>query len=80
MRHPIGAAQNHPISPVPSEEESRLDDLARRLGAAFRDASPESVRGVVVAAWSSFASSKIRDFVPVLVERTARTQRRVTPM
>lgn len=56
-----------------------IDDEARavgqindRLAASFPDLAPEVVARTVQSCYLEFASSPIREFVPVLVERLAK--------
>lgn len=57
-----------------AEEERRMiDQVAERLAAAHPDIPAESVDEAVVAAHARFDGRRIRDFVPLFVERTATT-------
>jgi len=62
---------------APSDSEVRaVEDLIRRLVARFPDVPADSVRQIVNASWDTFTDKPIRDFVPVLVERSAHEQLR----
>ena len=62
---------------APSDSEVRaVEDLIRRLVARFPDVPADSVRQIVNASWDTFTDKPIRDFVPVLVERSAQEQLR----
>jgi hypothetical protein len=63
--------------PVPSESEVRaVESLITRLAGRFPDVPADSVRQIVNASWDEFTGTPIRDFVPVLVERSARERLR----
>ncbi len=53
-------------------EERELDRIIEGLQRAFPNVKPRVVRHAVRQAHQGFASSPIRDFVPLLVERAAR--------
>lgn len=57
-----------------AEEERRMiDQVGQRLAAAHPDIPAESVDAAVVAAHARFEGRRIRDFVPLFVERAAKT-------
>ena len=57
------------------EHEARaLEEVVQRLVARFPDVAEDRVRDIVRAAHQEFANRPIRDFVPVFVERAARTE------
>ncbi|WP_396923118.1 three-helix bundle dimerization domain-containing protein [Mycolicibacterium sp.] len=53
-------------------EQAALTEIGRRLTLEFPQATPEDVDAAVKLAYSRFASSTIRDFVPLFVEKHAR--------
>ncbi|MEY9964745.1 hypothetical protein ABIA33_002787 [Streptacidiphilus sp. MAP12-16] len=54
-------------------EDEAVRHIADRLKAAYQDRhAPERVEAAVAAALDHFQDTRIRDFVPVLVERRAR--------
>jgi hypothetical protein len=55
-------------------EQMLLRDVERRLTTKYAHVAPEQVSSVVQAARARFDESPIRDFVPLLVERRARTE------
>ncbi|WP_431236080.1 three-helix bundle dimerization domain-containing protein (plasmid) [Mycolicibacterium psychrotolerans] len=55
-------------------EGARIHDVERRLIDTYPNVAPTEVVAVIAQARQSFADSKIRDFIPVLVERRARRQ------
>ena len=56
------------------EDEVRaVAEVAQRLAASFPDVAPDVVQDTVHASHQRFAGSPIRDFVPVLVERAAKS-------
>lgn len=56
---------------TPDDEMRAIDRLIVRLNARFADIPAETVREAVHAAYDEFKGKPIRDFVPVLVERSA---------
>ena len=57
-----------------SDESRALAELVDRLVAQFPEVPSDSVRAIVNASWEEFTGRPIRDFVPVLAERTARNR------
>jgi hypothetical protein len=57
------------VNMTQTEEIRALDLLADRLRERFPDASPESIRQMVIEVHHQYDDSPIRDFIPVLVER-----------
>jgi hypothetical protein len=60
------------------DDRQEIELVASRLGEAFPKVPAEFIREAIIAAWSKFDGSKIRDFVPVLAERLAKVQLRGT--
>ncbi|CAL9674297.1 hypothetical protein SUDANB105_07758 [Streptomyces sp. enrichment culture] len=57
-----------------AREDDAIQAVVERLKNAFSAThSPAEVEAAVVEAYASFADRPVRDFVPVLVERKART-------
>ncbi|MDT2009464.1 hypothetical protein FXW78_46755 [Rhodococcus opacus] len=54
------------------EELLHIDQVIDRLDTRFPDLPRESIEQVVRSAHEHFATGKVRDFVPLLVERLAR--------
>jgi hypothetical protein len=57
---------------TPAEEARAVDEVARRLATRFPQISSDTVSRAVKHAHAEFANSRIRDFVPLFVERNAR--------
>jgi hypothetical protein len=57
-----------------ANEEQAVADVIDRLVARFPDLPKERISDAVAAASARLAGAKVRDFVPVLVEREARGQ------
>lgn len=57
---------------TPEEEARAVDEVARRLAIRFPQISSDTVSRTVKDAHAEFANSRIRDFVPLFVERNAR--------
>jgi len=58
----------------PDDETRAINQLVERLMNRFAATPPETVRAVVHASYDEFKGRPIRDFVPVLVERSATEQ------
>jgi hypothetical protein len=56
---------------VPQEERAQIDAVERRLAQKYAELPHDRVAGVVQHAYARFNKSKLRDFVPLLVERRA---------
>ncbi|MBI3212706.1 MAG: hypothetical protein HYZ38_02690 [Mycobacterium sp.] len=54
-------------------EADALAEIENRLIAEFPGLHPDEIRNALAQANSGFSDSRIRDFVPLLVERRART-------
>jgi len=56
-----------------TEDEARaIQDICTRLRTRFPATPPDTVQQTVGTAYDSLRTARIRDFVPVLVEREAR--------
>lgn len=53
------------------EERAVIDDIARRLTAKHAAFPLDHIAGVVQQAYARFHSSRVREFIPLLVERHA---------
>ena len=56
---------------MPREERAIVSDLERRLAEKYPALPMDHVRAVVRHAYSQFQSSRVRDFIPLLVQRRA---------
>jgi hypothetical protein len=54
-------------------EQAALEKIAERLAVQFPELSAEQIADAIRGRYESFEGSPIRDFVPVLVERSVRT-------
>jgi hypothetical protein len=61
-----------PQAPSPELEHAALDMAKDRLRRRFPDVPPERLTATVDGLYHSFDDSRIRTFVPVLVEHEAR--------
>lgn len=59
---------------APEDEDRAVTEVCERLAASFPDVAPAVVRDTVRAFHAEFVGRPIRDFVPVLVERMARSR------
>ncbi|GHD62373.1 hypothetical protein GCM10010317_057380 [Streptomyces mirabilis] len=59
---------------VETREEDAIRGVVERLTSAYDEScTPEQVEAAVATAHAAFSDRPVRDFVPVLVERKART-------
>ena len=70
MTPPVGTAEDFFMTH--DEELLHIDQVIDRLDMRFPDLPRESIEQVVRSAHEHFATGKVRDFVPLLVERLAR--------
>jgi hypothetical protein len=56
---------------MPQEERARIDDVERRLAEKYSALPGDHVTTVVRHAYSHFRSSRVREFIPLLVQRRA---------
>jgi hypothetical protein len=56
---------------VPQEERALIDDVQRRLAEKYSALPTDQVAAVVRHAYSQFQSSRVRGFIPLLVQRRA---------
>jgi hypothetical protein len=56
---------------VPQGERVLIGEVEQRLAKKYADLPPDHIAAVVQAAYSRFRSSRVRDFIPLLVERRA---------
>jgi hypothetical protein len=63
------------VADVPQEERAQIDAVEHRLAQKYAELPHDHVAGVVQHVYARFNQSKLRDFVPLLVERRAGEQR-----
>jgi len=56
---------------MPREERALISDLERRLAEKYSALPMDHVAAVVRHAYSQFQSSRVRNFIPLLVQRRA---------
>jgi hypothetical protein len=56
---------------VPQGERVLIGEVEQRLAKKYADLPPDHIAAVVQHAYSRFRSSRVRDFIPLLVERRA---------
>jgi hypothetical protein len=59
---------------IQSSEQQTIDQLAERLANAYRTVEPSHITRVVNEEYSRFGESRIRDFIPLLVERNSKVE------
>jgi hypothetical protein len=57
-----------------SHEDEAVGRLRKRLQARYSDRTPADVSGVVDRVTRRFATARIRDYVPLLIERISRDE------
>ena len=62
------------VTCVPQEERAQIDAVEHRLAQKYAELPHDHVAGVVQHVYARFHQSKLRDFVPLLVERRAGEQ------
>jgi hypothetical protein len=62
-----------------ASEQAALDRLVERLIGQFPELSRDEIVRTVHGQYAEYANSRVRDFVPVLVERRARRELTETP-
>lgn len=62
------------VSAAQSHEEEAVGRLSQRLQARFSERAPADVAGVVDRATRRFTTARIRDYIPLLVERISRDE------
>jgi hypothetical protein len=55
-------------------EQTMVEEVERRLAGKYADVPAERISTVVRRAYAQFEHSRIRDFVPLFVERRARAE------
>ena len=63
-----------------SAERDALNDVARRLAGRFEHLPPDVVRRVVDEVAAQHHAARIREFIPLLVEKQARDELRAHPV
>lgn len=56
---------------MPQEERVRIGDVERRLAKKYAALPHDQIAAVVQHAYARFRSSRVRGFIPLLVERRA---------
>ena len=54
------------------DEHVMVEEVERRLADSYADIPAERINSIVQSAYAQFEHSRIRDFVPLFVERRAR--------
>ncbi|HKC29147.1 MAG TPA: hypothetical protein VKB75_14135 [Jatrophihabitans sp.] len=55
-------------------EQAAMAKIAERVASQFPELSSEEIERVIHGRYAAFADSRIRDFVPVLVERQVKQE------
>lgn len=54
------------------DEHAQIEAVVHRLGERFPDVAPPVIEEAVVSSVNDLSSARVRDFVPVLAERSAK--------
>ena len=65
-------AATHSYRMTPEEEARAIDDVTRRLATNYPHLDVRAIAAEVRTAHGQFVGSRIRDFVPLFVERAVR--------
>lgn len=68
------AAQDRQRAHRQRSEELALAKIADRIAGQFPELSSEQIEQVIHGRYEAFAGARVRDFVPVLVERQVRRE------
>jgi ribosomal protein L12E/L44/L45/RPP1/RPP2 len=60
------------VAGVPQEERAQIDAVELRLAQKYAELPHDHVAAIVQHVYATFNQSKLRDYVPLLVERRAR--------
>ena|SRR5919198_1024545 len=83
-RTSIGGAMSNTVQDRPARhrpaEQHALNAVVERLSQQFPELSQEQIAGAVHGRYADYEHSRVRDFVPVLVERAARRELGTRPV
>ena len=72
---PIRSAKETPMAVDKTlDEDHAIAEIAERLKKQFPQTSPQAVDEVVGQVRASFVTAKVRSFVPVLIEKAAKSR------
>lgn len=72
---PIRSAKETPMAVEKTlDEDHAIAEIAERLKKQFPQTSPQAVDEVVGHLRASFVTAKVRSFVPVLIEKAAKSR------
>ena len=57
-----------------ADEDAAMDQVAERLATRFPTMAAETIVTIVREVYAALADAHVRDFIPVLVEREAKTR------
>ena len=72
-------AATHAYRMTPEEEARAINDVTRRLAIRYPHLDVRTIASEVTNAHAQFAGSRIRDFIPLFVERTVRDRLATEP-
>ncbi|MEP7178391.1 MAG: hypothetical protein ABI775_04845 [Pseudonocardiales bacterium] len=70
----MSTSPQDPQAGRPQRDQAAIARLVERLARRFPDLPPEEIERLVRATYAEFAGSRIRSFLPTLVERSVRAQ------
>lgn len=56
------------------DEDRAAAEIAERLAERFPEATPDAIATAIAESRASLADAKVRDFVPVLIEKEAKAR------
>ena len=68
----MSQALDHPGTHRARAEQAAMDNLIQRLTGQFPEVPHDKIVNAVRDDYQTYADSKVRDFVPILVERSVR--------
>ena len=72
-------AADHAYRMTPEDEARAIDDVTRRLATNYPHLDVRAIAAEVKTAHGQFAGSRIRDFIPLFVERAVRDRLAAQP-
>jgi hypothetical protein len=64
----------HHVAHRPREEQAAFDNLVERIKGQFPELDQEVIADAVRGEYGKFETSPIRDFLPILIERSVRSE------
>ena len=75
----VRPCRHHSYRMTPEDEARAIDDVTRRLATNYPHLDVRAIAAEVETAHGQFAGSRIRDFIPLFVERAVRDRLAAQP-